>query len=58
MIKNNEIDLIINTTEGARSIKDSFSIRQEAQNNNISLTKTISNIDDTFNNLQRKFNIR
>ena len=42
MIKNNEIDLIINTTEGARSIKDSFSIRQEAQNNNISLTTTVS----------------
>ena len=40
--QNNEIDLIINTTEGARSIKDSFSIRQEAQNNNISLTTTVS----------------
>ena len=42
MIKNKEIDLIINTTEGAQSIKDSFSIRQEAQNNNISLTTTVS----------------
>jgi len=42
MIKNGEINLIINTTEGAQSIKDSFSIRQEAQNNNISLTTTVS----------------
>lgn len=29
-IKNNEISLIINTTEGERSIKDSFSIRRSA----------------------------
>ena len=42
MIKNDEINLIINTTEGAQSIRDSFSIRQEAQNNNISLTTTVS----------------
>jgi carbamoyl-phosphate synthase large subunit len=42
MIKNNEVHLIINTTEGARSIKDSFSIRKEAQNYKISLTTTIS----------------
>jgi len=42
MIKNNEVHLIINTTEGARSIKDSFSIRKEAQNHKISLTTTIS----------------
>ncbi len=42
MIKNNEVHLIINTTEGARSIKDSFSIRKEAQNYKISLTTTVS----------------
>ena len=42
MKKNDEINLIINTTEGAQSIRDSFSIRQEAQNNNISLTTTVS----------------
>ena len=42
MIKNNEVHLIINTTEGARSIKDSFSIRKEAQNHKISLTTTVS----------------
>ena len=42
MIKNSEVHLIINTTEGARSIKDSFSIRKEANNNNVCLTTTIS----------------
>ena len=42
MIKNNEVHLIINTTEGVRSIKDSFSIRKEAQNHKISLTTTVS----------------
>ena len=42
LMKNNEVHLIINTTEGARSIKDSFSIRKEAQNHKISLTTTVS----------------
>ena len=42
MIKNNEVHLIINTTEGARSIRDSFSIRKESQNHKISLTTTVS----------------
>jgi len=30
MIKNDEIDIIINTTEGKRSLKDSYTIRREA----------------------------
>ena len=42
MIKNGDVHLIINTTEGARSIKDSFSIRKEANNYNVCLTTTIS----------------
>ncbi len=42
MIKNKEVHLIINTTEGARSIRDSFSIRKESQNHKISLTTTVS----------------
>ena len=42
MIKNGDVHLIINTTEGARSIKDSFSIRKEANNNNVCLTTTVS----------------
>ena len=42
MIKNGDVHLIINTTEGVRSIKDSFSIRKEANNYNVCLTTTIS----------------
>ena len=42
MIKNGDVHLIINTTEGARSIRDSFSIRKEANNYNVCLTTTIS----------------
>ena len=42
MIKNGDVHIIINTTEGARSINDSFSIRKEANNYNVCLTTTIS----------------
>ena len=38
---NNEIDLVINTTEGSRSIKDSASIRQSALRNKIFCTTTM-----------------
>ena len=38
---NNEIDLVINTTEGAPSIKDSASIRQSALRNKIFCTTTM-----------------
>lgn len=41
-IKNEEIDLIINTSEGRTSIADSASIRTEALRLNISYTTTIS----------------
>ena len=41
-ILNNEIDMIINTTEGRQSIKDSFSIRRSALEHNIFFTTTIS----------------
>ncbi|RPG44894.1 MAG: carbamoyl-phosphate synthase large subunit [Gammaproteobacteria bacterium TMED112] len=41
-ILNEEIDMIINTTEGRQSIKDSFSIRRSALEHNIFLTTTIS----------------
>jgi carbamoyl-phosphate synthase large subunit len=39
-IKNGEIHLIINTTEGKKSIKDSFAIRREALSNRVSYTTT------------------
>ena len=41
-ILNKEIDMIINTTEGRQSIKDSFSIRRSALEHSIFLTTTIS----------------
>ena len=38
---NNEIDLVINTTEGSKSIEDSASIRQTALRNKIFCTTTM-----------------
>ena len=40
-ILNNDIDLIINTTEGSQSIRDSASIRQSALRNKIFCTTTV-----------------
>jgi carbamoyl-phosphate synthase large subunit len=42
LIKNNEIALIINTTEGKQAIADSFSIRREALMHKVSYTTTIA----------------
>ena len=42
MIKNKEIDLIINTTEGKQAIKDSASIRRSAENNHVYYTTTLA----------------
>ncbi|MGD2053653.1 MAG: carbamoyl-phosphate synthase large subunit [Gammaproteobacteria bacterium] len=42
MIKNNEIDLIINTTEGRQSIADSYTIRASALQQKVSYTTTIA----------------
>jgi carbamoyl-phosphate synthase large subunit len=41
MIKNDEIVLIVNTTEGAQAITDSFTIRREALQHKVSYTTTI-----------------
>ena len=41
-IKNDEIDLIINTTEGKQSISDSFSIRREALNHKVTYFTTVA----------------
>ena len=41
-IKNGEVCLIINTTQGQQAIADSFSIRREALMQNISYTTTIA----------------
>ncbi|SMF00637.1 carbamoyl-phosphate synthase large subunit [Alteromonadaceae bacterium Bs31] len=42
MIKNREIDLVINTTEGKKAIKDSASIRRSAENNHVYYTTTLA----------------
>lgn len=42
MIKNGEIDLIINTTEGRQSIADSYSIRRNALQHKVCITTTIA----------------
>ena len=42
MIKNDQISLIINTTEGKQAIADSYSIRREALMHKISYTTTIA----------------
>ena len=42
MIKNNQIDLIINTTQSKQAIKDSYLIRREALNYKVCYTTTIA----------------
>ena len=42
MIKNNKIGMIFNTTEGRKSISDSFSLREAALLSNIPYYTTIS----------------
>ena len=42
MIKNDQISLIINTTEGKQAIADSFSIRREALMHKVSYTTTLA----------------
>jgi carbamoyl-phosphate synthase large subunit len=42
MIKNDLIDLIVNTTEGKQAIKDSYTIRREALNRKVTYTTTVA----------------
>jgi len=42
LIKNDEINFIVNTTEGAQAIADSFSIRREALQRKVCCTTTIA----------------
>ena len=51
-ILNNEIDLVINTTEGTQSIKDSASIRQSALRNKIFCTTTMFGASAVIDALQ------
>jgi carbamoyl-phosphate synthase large subunit len=45
MIKNDQIDLIINTTQGKRAIRDSYTIRRSALQHNVAYTTTIAGAD-------------
>ena len=42
MIKNNEISIIVNTTEGRQAIKDSSSIRRSAEQHRVYYTTTLA----------------
>jgi len=42
MIKNDEVDLIVNTTEGKKAINDSYEIRREALQGKVTYTTTIT----------------
>ncbi len=42
MIKNKQIDLVINTTEGKQAIRDSASIRRSAENHRVYYTTTLA----------------
>ena len=58
---NNEIDLVINTTEGAPSIKDSASIRQSALRNKIFCTTTMFGafaIIDALKSIEEKWSYK
>ena len=47
MIKNGEIALIINTTEGKKAIEDSYTIRASALQHKVSYTTTIAGANAT-----------
>ena len=42
MIKNDEIDFIVNTTEGKQAIADSFAIRRSVIQHKVSYTTTMA----------------
>jgi carbamoyl-phosphate synthase, large subunit len=42
MIKNDEVNLVVNTTEGKQAIRDSYSIRREALHHKVSYTTTLA----------------
>jgi carbamoyl-phosphate synthase large subunit len=53
MIKNNEVDLIINTTEGRRAIADSASIRSNAEAQRVYYTTTLAAAEAICSALKR-----
>jgi len=57
MIKNEEIDLIVNTTEGKQAIADSFTIRREALQHKVTYTTTLSGALAMLTAMQRREDI-
>jgi len=56
MIKNDEIDLIINTTEGRQAIADSYTIRRSALQHKVPYTTTVAGGEAICIALQQKDN--
>jgi len=54
MIKNDEINLIINTTEGRQAIADSYEIRREALQHKVAYTTTLAGGDAICTALQNR----
>jgi len=54
MIKNSEIDFIINTTEGKKAIRDSRTIRSNALQRKVTYTTTIAGAEATCLAIQQK----
>ena len=52
LIKNREIDYIVNTTEGSQAITDSFSIRREALQRKVNYSTTIAGARATLKALE------
>jgi len=47
MIKNDEVNLIVNTAEGKQAIRDSYAIRREALHHKVSYTTTMAGAEAT-----------
>jgi carbamoyl-phosphate synthase large subunit len=52
MLKNDEIDLIVNTTEGQKAVADSYSIRRTALQHKVFYTTTIAGASATIQALK------
>jgi carbamoyl-phosphate synthase large subunit len=57
MLKNDQIDLIVNTTEGKKAIADSFSIRRTALQHNVFYTTTMAGAMATIEALKNRNNV-
>ena len=54
MLKNDDIDLIVNTTEGKKAIADSYSIRRTALQHKVFYTTTIAGAFATVEALKKR----